>query len=127
MFSISTLSHPLSHKQAYTHVLRRIIGAPANKRNLVAGALPAVQLILDVVDGVAAAHALLAAAVFALGAEQLFAEDAPVGFLGRLLDDDFFPVVADLVDDVFDVFAQLELVERANAFGVDGDTAGGGC
>ena len=49
------------------------------------------------------------------GVEQLLAEDVKVGLLGSLLDDNLFPVVADLVDNPFDVLAKLELVEGADA------------
>jgi hypothetical protein len=106
-----------------TYVLWRIIWRPADKRNLAPGALSAVELVLDVEHGVTAANALLATAVLALGVEQLLAEDVKVGLLGSLLDDNLFPVVADLVDNPFDVLAELELVEGADALGRDGDTA----
>lgn len=82
--------------------MRRIIGAPSNKGNFAPGALAALELILDVKDGVAAADALLALAVLALGVEQLFAEPGPVALRARLLDYNLLPVVADLVDDVCD-------------------------
>jgi len=106
-----------------TYVLRRIIWRPADKSDLAPGALSAFELVLDVEHGVATANALLALAVLALGVEQLLAEDVKVGLLGSLLDDNLFPVVADLVDNPFDVLAKLELVEGADALGRDGDTA----
>jgi hypothetical protein len=102
--------------------LARIIWRPANKRNLAPGSLATLQLILDVEDRVPPTDALLSAAVLALGVEQLLAEDIVVCFFGGFLDDDFFVVVADLVDYPFNVLAELELVERADAVGVDGDT-----
>jgi hypothetical protein len=105
-----------------THVLRRIIGSPRDEGDLGARALTAIKLVLDVENSVAAANALLALAVLALGVEQLLAEDVEVGLLGCLLDNDLFPVVADLVDDPLDVLAKLELVEGADALGCDGDT-----
>ena len=105
-----------------THVLRRIIRRPANECDLAPRALAAIKLVLDVEDSIAPANALLALAVLALCAQQLLAEGVEVGFLGCLLDHDFFPVVADLVDDPFDVLAELELVEGADALGRDGDT-----
>jgi len=108
-----------------THVLRRIIGAPADEGNLVSHALAALEIVLDVVDGVAAADALLASTVLALGADQLLTKDGPV-ILGRgLLDDDLFPVIANLVDDPLCALAQLEIVEGGDALGRDRDTARG--
>ena len=106
-----------------TYVLRRIIWRPADESDLAPGAFSALELVLDVENGVATANALLAAAVLALGVEQLLTEDVKVGLLGSLLDDNLFPVVADLVDDPLDILAELELVEGADALGGDGDTA----
>jgi hypothetical protein len=105
-----------------THILRRIIGAPSNERNLGPRSLATGQIILDIVDGIATTDSLLAPAVLALGVEQLFAEHVEVGLVGRLLHHDLFPVVADLVDYPFNVFAELELVELADAVRVYGDT-----
>jgi hypothetical protein len=102
--------------------LASIIRRPTNESNLAPAPLAALQLILDIKDGVAATDSLLSAAVFALGVEQLLAEDVEVCFFRRLLDDNLLPVVADLVDYPFDVLAELELVECADAFGGDGDT-----
>jgi hypothetical protein len=102
--------------------LRRIIGRPADECDLAPCSLARLELVLDVKHGVAAANALLALAVLALCVEQLLAEHVEVGLLGRLLDDNLLPVVADLVDDPLDVLAELELVERADALGRDGDT-----
>jgi hypothetical protein len=101
--------------------LRRIVRAPGNKGDLAPRALAALELVLDVKDGVAAADALLALAVLALGVEQLFTETGPVALRRCLLNHNFLPVVADLVDDVFDRLAQLEVVERADALGGYGD------
>lgn len=115
---------PLHPPTSSTYVLRRIVWSPADECDLAPRALARLELVLDVEDGVAAADALLALAVLALRVEQLLAEGVKVGFLGRLLDDNLFPVVADLVDDPLDVLAELELVERADALGRDGDTAG---
>lgn len=103
----------------------RIIGAPRDEGDLGARAFAALELVRDVVDGVAAADALLAPLVLALGVDELLAEGRPVVYVGRLLDDDLFPVVADLVDDVLGVLAQLELVEGADALRRDGNTGGG--
>jgi hypothetical protein len=102
--------------------LRRIIGRPADECDLAPCSLARLELVLDVKHGVAAADALLALAVLALRVEQLLAEHVEVGLLGRLLDDNLLPVVADLVDDPLDVLAELELVEGADALGSDGDT-----
>ena len=105
-----------------TYVLWRIIWCPADESDLAPGALAVVKLVLDIENGVATTNALLAAAVLALGVEQLLTEDVEVGLLGSLLDDNLLPVVADLVDDPLDILAELELVEGANALGRDGDT-----
>jgi hypothetical protein len=102
--------------------LRRIIWRPADKSNFAPGALSALEFVLDVEHGIATANALLAAAVLALGVEQLLTEHVKVGLLGSLLDDNLFPVVADLVDNPFDVLAELELIEGADALGGNGDT-----
>jgi hypothetical protein len=103
--------------------LWRIIWRPADECNLAPGTLARVKLVLDIEHGVAAANALLALAVLALGVEQLLAEGVKVCFLGRLLNDNLFPVVADLVDDPLDILAELQLVECADALGRYGDTA----
>jgi hypothetical protein len=105
-----------------THVLRGIIRRPGNEGDLGTRALAVLELVLDVEDGVAAADALLALAVLALGVEQLLAEHVEVGLVGCLLNDNLLPVVADLVDDPLEVLAELQLVEGADALGCDGDT-----
>jgi hypothetical protein len=102
--------------------LRRIIGGPRDEGDLGACALAVLELVLDVENSVTAANALLALAVLALGVEELLAEDRPVSLLGRLLDNDLLPVVADLVDNPLGVLAELELVEGADALGCDGNT-----
>lgn len=57
--------HPPSFKE--THILRRIIRHPANKRNLAPTPLAALQLILDVKHRIPPSHPLFALAVLALG------------------------------------------------------------
>jgi hypothetical protein len=106
-----------------TYVLWRIIWCPADESDLAPGALAVVKLVLDIENSVATTNALLAAAVLALGVEQLLTEDVEVGLLGSLLNDNLLPVVADLVDDPLDVLAKLKLVEGADALRGDGDTA----
>lgn len=101
----------------HTGVLCGIVRCPADKGDLAPRALTTVKLVLDIEDGIAATNALLAAAVLALGVEQLLAEHVKVCLLGRLLDNNLFPVVADLVDYPLDVLAELELVEGADALG----------
>jgi hypothetical protein len=105
-----------------TYVLRRIIRYPADEGNLVPGTLARLELVLDIENGIATANALLALSVFALCVQELLAEDLEVGLLRALLNDNLFPVIADLINDPFDVFAELELVEGADALGVYGDT-----
>jgi len=103
-------------------VLRGIIRRPGDEGDLGARALAVLELVLDIEDGVAAADALLALTVLALGVEQLLTEHVEVGLVGCLLDDNLLPVVADLVDDPLEVLAELQLVEGADTLGRDGDT-----
>jgi hypothetical protein len=105
-----------------TYVLRRIIRRPADECDLAPGSLTRVKLVLDIEHGVATANALLALAVLALRVEKLLAEGVEVCLLGRLFNDNLFPVVANLVDNPFDVLAELELVEGADALGCYGHT-----
>jgi hypothetical protein len=105
-----------------TYVLRRIIWRPADECNLAPGSLARVELVLDIEYGIAAANALFALAVFALCVEQLLTESVKVCLLGGLLNDNLFPIIADLVDNPFDVFAKLQLVEGADALGRYGNT-----
>jgi hypothetical protein len=107
-----------------THVLRSIIRHPADESDLAALALAAGRVVLDVVDGVAAADALVALAVLALGADELLAESVVVGLGGLFLDDNLLPVVGDLEDDPLEALAELELVEGGDALGSDGYTVG---
>jgi hypothetical protein len=103
--------------------LRRIIRHPRNKRNLAPLPFP-IGLILDVKDRVPAANALDAGLVLALGVQQLLAELAVVGVGGGFFDDDFFPVIADFVNDPFGALAEFEVVEGLDAFGGYGDSEG---
>lgn len=89
------------------------------------------RVVLDIVDGVPCAGALLASLVLGLGVEQELAELVPLRLLGLVrllllvLDDDLLAVVRDLVDDPLKVLAQLELVEDADAVRRDGNTRRG--
>jgi hypothetical protein len=113
--------------------LSSIIGHPGDEGDLAALALAVGSIVLDVVDGVAAANAGVAPAVVALGADELLAESLVVILAGLLLDDNLLPVIGDLVDDPLEALAELELVEGSDALGSDGDTGGevlmvvGGC
>lgn len=60
-----------------------------------------------------------------LSIQQLVPELLPVAVGGRLFDDNLFPVVGDLVDDVLGALAELEVVEGADAVGRYADTGGG--
>jgi hypothetical protein len=101
--------------------LRCIIRAPTNKRNLIPLPLPTLQLILDIKHRISSANAFLSATVLALGVDELLAEGGVVAVRGRLFDHNLLPVVADLVDDVADRLAELQLVEFRDAFGGYGD------
>lgn len=107
-----------------THVLRSIVGHVADEGDLVALALAAGSVVLDVVDGVAATDALVALAILALGAGQLVAEDLVVGLGRGLLNDDLLVVVGELEDNPLGALAELEVVEGSDALGSDGDTGG---
>jgi len=80
------------------------------------------SIILDIIHCIPASNALLASLVLALRIQQLLTERAEIGDFGRLFDDNLLPVVADLVDDPFGVFAELELVESRYTVRMDGDT-----
>ena len=101
-----------------------IIGHPGDEGDLAALALAVGSVVLDVVDGVAAANAGVAPAVVALGADELLAESLIVVLAGLLLDDNLLPVIGDLVDNPLEALAELELVEGSDALGSDGDTGG---
>lgn len=104
-----------------THVLRRIIWHPRDKGDLAALALSAIGIVLDIKDGVSATHNDLTLLVLALGVEKLLAELGVVWVRRRLLDDNLLPIVGDLVDDPLGRLAELQVVERLDAFGCDGD------
>lgn len=53
---------------------------------------------------------------------QLTLERLPVWIRARVLDDNLFVVIGELVDNVFDRFAELELIEFGDAVGRNGDT-----
>lgn len=54
--------------------------------------------------------------------QQLVLECLPVWIRARVLDDNLFVIIGQLVDDVFDRFAELELIELGDALGRDGDS-----
>jgi hypothetical protein len=83
---------------SYTHILRRIIRTPADKRNLIPLSLAALKVVLDIKHSIASTNALIAATVLGLCVEQLLAESGVVAVCRRFLDDNFLPVVGDLVD-----------------------------
>jgi hypothetical protein len=78
-----------------------IIWDPRDEGDLVPSSLAALELVFNVEDSVAAAHALLALPVFALCVEKLFAEYAVVAVGRGLFNNDLFPIVANLEDDPF--------------------------
>ena len=53
---------------------------------------------------------------------QLTLERLPIWIRARVLDDNLFVVIGEFVDNVFDRFAKLELIELGDAVGRDGDT-----
>ena len=99
-----------------THILWRIIRHPRNKRNLASLALAAFRIILNIEHGISPSLTFFAALVLALGVEQLLSEFAVIWVTAGLLNYNFFPVVADLVDNPFGGFAEFELVEGLDAF-----------
>lgn len=102
--------------------MRRIVRDVADEGDLVALALAAGSVVLDVVDGVTATNAFGTLAVLALGVDQLLAEGVVVGLGGGLLDDDLLVVIGELVDDPLGALAELEVVELLDALRSDGDT-----
>ena len=53
---------------------------------------------------------------------ELTLERLPIWIRARVLDDNLFVVIRELVDNVFDRFAELELIEFGDAVGRNGDT-----
>ena len=53
---------------------------------------------------------------------QLTLERLPIWISARVLDDNLFVVIGEFVDNVFDRFAELELIEFGDAVRRDGDT-----
>ena len=60
-----------------------------------------------------------------LGIHQLVLERLPIRIGARVLDDNLFVIIGQLVDDVFDRLAELELVELGDALWRDGNSGGG--
>ena len=56
-----------------------------------------------------------------LGIHQLVLKRLPIRIGARVLDDNLLVIVGQLVDDVFDRLAELELVELGDALRRDGD------
>lgn len=105
---------PRSSSAPKTLLLLEICGA-------VPCALPTVQLILKVVYCISWALPLLAL-VARLSIHNLLLEVLPFRIRRGFLDDDLLVVVGQLVDDIFDRFAQFEFVEFGDAIGRDGDS-----
>ena len=59
-----------------------------------------------------------------LGIHQLALERLPIRIRARILDDNLFVIIGQLVDDVFNRLAELELVERGDALWRDGNSGG---
>jgi len=118
----SALDGFLGGRVHHAGVLWGIIRAPADKGNFVPRALRVLQLVLNIEDSVASTDTFLSATILALRIQQLFAEYGPVAFCACLLNDNLFPVVADLVDDPFRGLAELEVVEGSDGFRGDGDS-----
>jgi hypothetical protein len=110
---------------ANTHMQRCIVRAPSNESDLAPRPLATLQLILDIEHSIAPANDLLALAVLALCVDQLFTEYVPVTLRRSFLNDDFLPVVADLVDDPFERLLELQILECSDAFRGDRDAGWG--
>jgi hypothetical protein len=97
---------------------------PSDEGDLVPSAL-ALQILLEVVDGVSRAGHNIAPLVFALGRHQLLAELLVVG--GRRSAFDFYllHVVAELEDDVLVCLLQLQAVEVGYTLPRHGDSGRG--
>jgi hypothetical protein len=124
--------------------LRSIVRAPRDEGNLaperllayatspllhpssVPLALAALQVILDIEDRIATTDALNTLLVLALSVQELLPEDAVVGVRRGLLNDDLFPVIADLVNDPFGALSKLQLVEGLDTLRGNRNTIDGG-
>lgn len=76
--------------------------------------LAALELILKVIHGVSWPLACLPF-MPRLRIHELILESLPVWIGGRIFDDNFLVVVGQLVDDIFDRFAEFELIELGGA------------
>ena len=84
--------------------------------------LSSLQLILEIVDRIPWALALLAL-VPGFCIHKLRLERFPVAICRLLFDDNLLVVVGEFIDDVLDsAFAEFELVKGRDALGSDGDT-----
>lgn len=87
--------------------------------------LTVLQLVLKVINSVSRALALLPP-MPRLCIQQFVLECLPVWIRARVLDDNLFVIIGQLVDDVFERFAKLELIELGDALGRDGDSSDSG-
>ena len=104
-----------------------IIRRPCDEGNLASRTLARRQVVGKVVYGVSRALGQRTALGLGLGVDKLLAEAIPVGVFRGILDHDLLVVVGELVDDVLDALAELELVELADAFLRNLDTAETSC
>lgn len=105
-----------------TYLNSSIIRAPSNKGNLASLALPAREIIIKIINRISWTLGHSSRLGLGLGIDELLAEGVPVGFGASIFDDDGLVVVGEGVDDVFDGFAELELVELGDALGCDLDS-----
>ena len=101
-----------------------LIRTPADEDNLVPRALPALKLILEIIDRIPRPLPLPPLGR-ALRVQQLRAERIPIAAGGCALDLDLAVVVRELEDDVFEFLLELELVVGGDALGGDGDAVRG--
>lgn len=91
----------------------------SRKKGAIPCALAALQLVLEIIHRIPRPSSLLPLGA-RLGVQDLLLEILPFRVGGGFLDDDFLVVVRELVDDVFERFAEFELVELGDAVRVDG-------
>ena len=120
----SDLASVMVCQQAITHFPRTMLLCVMHVAgNIVPLSLPS-SLVFQVIDSISSTNALVTPPVLALGVEQLLTEVGVVVGRGRLLDNNLFPVVRDLVDDPFGRLAQLQVVEGCDAVGGDLNSVG---
>lgn len=99
-----------------------VVRGPSEECNLVSLSLARSQIVVDVIDSVSWARTFLSVSALALGIDKLLAEGFPIIILTSLLDHNFLVIVGELIDDVFDLLRELQLVKFCYAIIIDLDS-----